>query len=215
MAVSSNITLIGGLFAVISTLVGAGFILGAVVTYTAFPFRPISLPGFPIILPVLNTGYNLMRQFVSEMSAGPSSFLYNTGIIVSGILALPFYPTIIRLLRSTVIAKIGAVTGVISSLGMSMSSVYPLYVHTSEHLLFAMIFFIFTGISIVLLSYEIFRGKFFSKVNVVIGVALAVVDIIFLVTRAPLAEWMITFLVIAWLILAGTTMIIKRNVTEV
>jgi hypothetical membrane protein len=154
---SANTTLIGGLFAVISTLVGAGCILGAVVTYTSLPFRPISFSGLPIIIPVLNTGYNLMQQFVSEMSAGPSAFLYNSGIIVSGILALPFYPAIIKLLRNTVIAKLGAVTGVVASLGMSMSSVYPLYVHTPQHLLFAMIFFVFTGISIVLLSYEIFR----------------------------------------------------------
>nr|MDO8081187.1 hypothetical protein [Candidatus Freyarchaeota archaeon] len=215
MAVSLSAALIGGLFAVISTVVGAVSILGAVVTYTVFPFRPMGIMGLPFIIPVINTGYNFWYQYVSEMSAGPSAFLYNVGVIVSGILAIPVFPCMLRLLRSTVIAKIGVVAGVVASIGMSMSSVYPLYVHSAEHGIFAMVFFVSIGISIVLLSYEMFRGKFFSKVNVALGVIFVGVDLSFLLIGNSVTEWSVFFMVVVWLAAAGIHMLIRRNVTEV
>jgi hypothetical membrane protein len=215
MVVNPRVTLIGGLFAVISAIVGVVSVLGAVVTYTVLPFRPLSVDRLGFVIPVLNTGYDFWYQFVSEMSAGPSAFLYNMGIISAGILALPLYPSMLRLLRSNIVVKIGIVAGVVGAIGMSMSSVFPLYVHTTEHLIFAFTFFIAVGVSIILLSYEMFRGKFFSKVNVALGVILAGIDLSFLLTGTSVAEWAVFFAVVVWIFAVGIHMIVKRNATEV
>ncbi|MGQ9720596.1 MAG: hypothetical protein ACUVXA_04645 [Candidatus Jordarchaeum sp.] len=211
----TTVTLIGGLFAVISTIVGTVSILGAVVTYTVFPFRPLSFMWLPFPIPVINTGYNFWYQYVSEMSAGPSAFLYNVGVIITGILAIPVFPSMLRLLRSTAIAKIGIVSGVIASIAMSFSSVFPLYVNSAGHGISAGIFFASIGIAIVLLSYAMYRGTYFSKVNIAIGIIFVIVDLSFMFTGNPVAEWAVFFVIVLWLLAVGIHMIIKRNVTEV
>ncbi len=212
--VDPRIALIGGLFAVIATIVGTVSILGAVATYTVFPFRPLSIELFYPI-PVINTGYNFWYQYVSEMSAGPSAFLYNVGVIITGILAIPVFPSMLRLLRSTTVAKIGIIFGVVASIAMSFSSVFPLYVNSAGHSIFAGIFFASIGIAIVLLTYAMYRSTFFSRVNVAIGVIFVIVDLIFIATGISEAEWTVFIIIVIWLLVVGIHMIIKRNVTEV
>lgn len=212
--VDPRITLIGGLFAVIATIVGTVSILGAVATYTVFPFRPLSI-GLFYPIPVINTGYNFWYQYVSEMSAGPSAFLYNVGVIITGILAIPVFPSMLRLLRSTTVAKIGIIFGVVASIAMSFSSVFPLYVNSAGHGIFAGIFFASIGIAIVLLTYAMYRSTFFSRVNVAIGVIFVIVDLIFIATGISVAEWTVFIIIVIWLLAVGIHMIIKRNVTEV
>ncbi|MEM3562414.1 MAG: hypothetical protein QXS27_09525 [Candidatus Jordarchaeaceae archaeon] len=214
VVVDPRVTLIGGLFAIIATIVGTVSILGAVATYTVFPFRPLAV-GLPYPIPVLNLGYNFWDQYVSEMSAGPSAFLYNVGVIVTGILAIPVFPSMQRILRNTIIAKVGVLFGVVASIAMSFSSVFPLYVNSVGHGIFAGIFFASIGISIVLLTYAMYKGKFFSKVNVAIGVVFVVVDLSFMLTGNSVAEWMVFFVVVVWLLAAGIRMVTKHKVTEV
>jgi hypothetical membrane protein len=214
VVVDPRVTLVGGVFAIVATVVGTVSILGAVATYTVFPFRPLAV-GLPYPIPVLNLGYNFWDQYVSEMSAGPSAFLYNVGVIVTGILAIPVFPSMLRILGSTMVARVGAIFGVVSSVAMSFSSVFPLYVNSVGHGIFAGIFFVSVGISIVLLTYAMYRGRFFSRVNVALGVVFVVVDLCFMLTGNSVAEWMVFFVVVLWLLAAGIRMVARRRVTEV
>jgi hypothetical membrane protein len=214
VVVDPRVTLVGGVFAIVATVVGTVSILGAVATYTVFPFRPLAV-GLPYPIPVLNLGYNFWDQYVSEMSAGPSAFLYNVGVIVTGILAIPVFPSMLRILGSTMVARVGAIFGVVASVAMSFSSVFPLYVNSVGHGIFAGIFFVSVGISIVLLTYAMYRGRFFSRVNVALGVVFVVVDLCFMLTGNSVAEWMVFFVVVLWLLAAGIRMVARRRVTEV
>jgi len=214
VVVDPRVTLVGGVFAIIATIVGTVCILGAVATYTVFPFRPLAV-GLPYPIPVLNLGYNFWDQYVSEMSAGPSAFLYNVGVIVTGILAVPVFPSMLRILGGTMIARVGVIFGVVASVAMSFSSVFPLYVNSVGHGIFAGIFFVSVGISIVLLTYAMYRGRFFSRVNIAIGVVFVIVDLCFMLTGNSVAEWMVFFVVVLWLLAAGIRMVTKRRVTEV
>jgi len=214
VVVDPRVTLVGGVFAIIATIVGTVCILGAVATYTVFPFRPLAV-GLPYPIPVLNLGYNFWDQYVSEMSAGPSAFLYNVGVIVTGILAVPVFPSMLRILGGTMIARVGVIFGVVASVAMSFSSVFPLYVNSVGHGIFAGIFFVSVGISIVLLTYAMYRGRFFSRVNIAIGVVFVIVDLCFMLTGNSVAEWMVFFVVVLWLLAAGIRMVTRRRVTEV
>jgi hypothetical protein len=98
---------------------------------------------------------------------------------------------------------------------MSFSSVFPLYVNSVGHGIFAGIFFVSVGISIVLLTYAMYRGRFFSRVNVALGVVFVVVDLCFMLTGNSVAEWMVFFVVVLWLLAAGIRMVARRRVTEV
>ncbi len=97
MAGNPSIILIGGIFAVISMIVGIVCVLGAVVTYTGFPFRPLATRWLPFPIPVISTGYSMWYQFISELGVGPSAFMFNMGLILAGILALPIFPGVLGL----------------------------------------------------------------------------------------------------------------------
>ncbi|MFB0562087.1 MAG: hypothetical protein ACETWM_12860 [Candidatus Lokiarchaeia archaeon] len=223
LGVNQRIILIGGLSAVVSMLVNIVCIVGAVVTYTGFPFRPLLinwLPQFfdllllPIRLtPVINTGYSGWYMFVSELGIGPSAFIFNVGLIISGILVLPLFPCLLWLLKQSIKAKIGIVMGMITYISLIGVGLAPT-VLSPLHVLFGAFFFLFGGIAIVLLSYSMLQGTFFSKAIAVYGFFVAVVDLIGIIFGGTVLEWIIYSAMVLWILLVGVQMILKRNVTE-
>ncbi|MGQ9721886.1 MAG: DUF998 domain-containing protein [Candidatus Jordarchaeum sp.] len=207
---NSNFILIGGLFAVISMIVGIIGVLGAVVTYTGFPFRALPVRWLPYPIPVINTGFSMWYQFVSELGIGPSAFLFNVGLILAGILALPVFPGILGLFRGSIIAKIGVVLGLTASLALVGVGLAPM-VMSQLHGTFAMIFFISVGIAIILLSFEMYRGEFFSKAIAIYGVIFVIVDLAFLIQKGALLEWGVFFIIVTWILAVGIQVILKRK----
>lgn len=207
---NSSIILIGGIFAVISMVIGIFCVLGAVVTYTGFPFRPLATSWLLFPIPVINTGYSMWYQFISELGVGPSAFMFNVGLILTGILALPVFPGLLGLFRGSIIAKIGMVLGLTASIALIGVGLAPM-VMSSLHGPFAMVFFISVGIAIVLISFEMYRGAFFSKAIVIYGVIFAIVDLAFLLVGGALLEWAVFFVIVTWILAVGIQVILKRN----
>ncbi|MEM3526455.1 MAG: DUF998 domain-containing protein [Candidatus Jordarchaeaceae archaeon] len=195
-----RLILIGGILAVISMSVNLICVLGAVITYTSLPFRLDWLFYLPILVP--NTGYSMVNQAISELGVGPSAPLFNTGLIIGGILALPIFPCLLGLFGGSKLAKIGAIFGVIGALGAIGVGLCPMVV-SPYHGLFAMIFFLSVGIAIILLSIDMYQTKFFPKVLPLYGFFFAIVDILFLLLRAWILEWMVFFVVTTWILVLG------------
>lgn len=99
--------------------------LVAVVNYTMFPFRPLVIIGFPFLIPVLNTGYSITSQLVGELGIGPSAFLFNVGLVITGILMLPVFLGQYMIFKGSTIVKIGAVCVVIGSVGCTAIGLSP------------------------------------------------------------------------------------------
>lgn len=209
-SVNSSIVLIGGLFAIISMIVGIFCVLGAMVTYTGFPFRPLFVGFFSLIVPVINTGYSMSYMFISELGIGPSAFMFNVGLILTGILALPIFPGLLGLFKDSIIAKIAMVLGVVSSIALIGVGLAPM-VMSPLHGIFAMIFFISVGIAIILLSFKMYQGTFFSKAIVIYGFFFAAVDLAFLLLGGAVLEWAIFFVVVTWILAVGIQVVLKRS----
>jgi hypothetical membrane protein len=207
-----SLILIGGIFAVVSMLVVISCTLGAVAYYTIFPFRPLVIIGFPFLIPVLNTGYSITSQLVGELGIGPSAFLFNVGLIITGILMLPVFPGQYMIFKGSKIAMIGAVCGVIGSFGCSAIGLSP-PVLSPNHIPSALVFFIFSGIAIILLSVKMFRGAFFPRVLAVYGFFFVVVDILFLVLGAEftVTQWAVFLVIVTWILAMGVWVLAKRK----
>jgi hypothetical membrane protein len=206
-----RLILIGGIFAVVSMAVDLVCVLGAVFTYTGSPFRMLWISYFPMVIP--NTGYSMTSQAISELGVGPSAFLFNTGLVIAGILTLPVFPGLLGLFRGSNIARIGTVFGVVGAVGSIGVGLCPMVV-SPYHGLFAMIFFISAGIAIILLSVKMYQIEFFTKALVIYGVFFAAVDIAFLILETWILEWAVFFVVATWIIAVGVWVLIKRKEIE-
>lgn len=216
LGLDPRVILIGGVSAVVSMVVNMVCIVGAVGTYTGFPFRPLFLdwPLLPIrVVPVINTGYSGWYMFISELGIGPSAFMFNVGLIISGILVLPLFPCLLWLLRRSIKVKIGIVLAMITYLSLIGVGLAPT-VLSVLHVLFGAFFFLFGGIAIVLLSYSMLQGTFFSKAIAVYGFFVGVVDLIGIIFGGTVLEWIIYSAMVLWILLVGVQTILKRNVTE-
>jgi hypothetical membrane protein len=206
-----RMVLIGAIFAIVSMSVELICVLGAVFTYTSFPFRMLWFLYVPMVIP--NTGYSMTGQAISELGVGPSAFLFNTGLIIAGILTLPVFPGLLGLFRSSNIAKIGTVFGVAGAVGSIGVGLCPMIV-SPYHGLFAFMFFISAGISIVLLSVKMYQIEFFPKALAIYGFFFAAVDLIFLILKTWTMEWAVFFVVATWIIAVGVWVLIKRKEIE-
>lgn len=207
-------TLISGLFAVVSMCVGIVSILGAVVLYSSSPLKPAFIRGFPFPFPVLNSGYVIFGQYISELGIGPSSFLFNYGLMVTGVLAVPLFPGLLKLLRNTTVAKVGVIFGSVAAIALIGVGAFPMVV-SSLHGPFSTVFFVCIGVSIVLISWEMLRGAFFSKAIAYYGFFFVLVDLSFIILGNPAAEWGFFFVIVTWLLATGIQMLLKRSVTEI
>lgn len=203
-----NLIVVGAMFAVVSMSVELICVLGAIFTYTSIPFRLLWISYFPLLIP--NTGYSITEQYISELGIGPSASLFNTGLVIGGILALPIFPGLLGLFRGSTIAKIGTVFGVISGLGSIGVGLCPMGI-SPYHGLFAMIFFLCIGIAIILFSLEMYQIKFFTIALVIYGFSFVIVDLSFLFLRTPLPEWAVFFIVTTWIIAVGLWVLLKRK----
>nr|MDO8081186.1 DUF998 domain-containing protein [Candidatus Freyarchaeota archaeon] len=203
-----RMVLIGAIFAVVSMSVDLICVLGAVFTYSSIPFRMLWTTYFPMLIP--NTGYSMMDQAISELGVGPSAFLFNTGLIIGGILTLPVFPGLLGLFRGSNIARIGTVFGVVAAAGSIGVGLCPMVV-SPYHGLFAMIFFISAVIAIILLSVKMYQIEFFTKALAIYGFFFAAVDSIFLLLGTWIMEWAVFFVVTTWIIAVGVWVLIKRK----
>ncbi|MBS7251164.1 MAG: hypothetical protein KIH08_11350 [Candidatus Freyarchaeota archaeon] len=212
--VNARTTLVGGIFALVSMIVGTVCTLGALLQYTIFPFRGLTIPLIPYPLPVINTGFSIWYQAISELGIGPSAFLFNVGLIVLGFLILPIFPALLALLRNSTFAKVGVLSGLVTCFGIVGVGLAPM-VMSPLHSVFGLIFFVSVGITVFLLSLAMFRSKFFSRVVAVYGFFFVVVDLIFMIVSTSIWEWMVFFVLVTWILLVGIEMLRKHKVTEI
>jgi hypothetical membrane protein len=212
MVAHPRMVLVGAVFAVVSMVVELVCVLGAVFTYGESLFRPLAVIVLenPLFIPVLNSGYSMTSQAISELGVGSSAFLFNTGLIIAGILALPVFPGLLGLFGGSNVARIGTVLGVVSVVGSIGVGIFPMD-KLVYHGLFAFTFFIFSGIAIILLSVKMFQGTFFHKAIAIYGVFFAAVDLIFLIRETALTEWAVFFVVTTWILAVGIWVLAKRK----
>ncbi|TFG30395.1 MAG: DUF998 domain-containing protein [Promethearchaeota archaeon] len=160
-------------------------------------------------------GYSIINNMVSDLGVGPGGIFFSLGLIISGIISIPFYVALARSLKSEEVnesmRKTGLIFFYISDITYIMIAFFPsveeIYLIYLAHGLFAIISWLTAIIYIIIFSRLMKKDGKFSALPSYSGYILIIVMIIFLCTWLPLIEWIMTFTFIIWLVIIASYMI--------
>ncbi len=199
---------------VASTLAGLLALVLAVALYASSPIMPVFPKFLPVKLtfPCVNVGYNPAWQYISELGMGPTASIFNTGMIVAGLLALPAFTVARRVIGSSLIATLGIILGLVGCLclvGVGVFPMTPAFFLKSPHELVSIGFFSGMSLSAAFIGYSMTRNPMFSRIHGWLGLAVLLVGVVLGVTSAPLPEWAAAVAIIAWFSSLGLWLLYK------
>ncbi len=162
-----------------------------------------------IFISILNyPGYSMNLLYISYLGIGPglSAPIFNIGLIVSGLIVVPFFVYLGRILKieginekyrrnTTAIAIIGCVS-------LSLVGCFPAYNLTLLifHGIFAAIFFVSSLMFCIAFSYLMWKDDRFPKVQSYFGVIIGILFFVYCITLQPIIEWICFFALVTWII---------------
>lgn|GEM_PF-897349 len=206
--------LIGGISIVAAVLTGLLALILAVTLYTSSLIMPVYPKFLPVKLtfPCINVGYSLFWQYISELGMGPTAPIFNTGMIIAGLLALPFFTVARKVLGGSVAATVGWISGLIGVLclvGVGLFPMTPAFFMMNPHELVSIGFFSGMSISAASIGYSMTRNPLFSKVHGWLGLTVTATGIVLGVVGTPLPEWVAAIAIIIWFLTVGLWMLAK------
>lgn len=188
----------GSAYGLISMAIGTGAIL-------------ISLSLYP--------GYDMCTQFVSWLGVGPglAGPFFNIGLILTGIISLPFFISLGRILKqeengNQKLKERVVIISIIGCLSLALIGCFPAFNTTMLiiHGIFAILFF-FAGLFLcILFSYLLLIDSRFSSGLVYSGFVVAGIFIAYMCTFQPILEWLVLFSFGFWNILIAIYLLHKK-----
>ena len=114
--------------------------------------------AFTVTAIFLTSGFDIVADYLSVLgTSGLGALLFNTGLIISGFLFIPFFIKLRRFLGNSVITNIGMFLGIVSCLTVVGVGLFPMT--WSIHVVFGAAFATTAGLAILLFSIKMLSGK--------------------------------------------------------
>ncbi len=163
-------------------------------------------------------GYSIFDNMVSDLGVGPGGIFFSLGLIISGIVCIPFYIALARSLKSDEInekmIRMGLIFFYISDITYILLGFFPSvednYLIYTAHGILAVISWLTGIVYLILFSKLMLKNHKYSKFPAYSGFCLVGFMILFLSTWLPIFEWLMTFAFIIWLIIISSYMIYHR-----
>ncbi|MFX1304977.1 MAG: DUF998 domain-containing protein [Promethearchaeota archaeon] len=173
-----------------------------------------------IILPLtayLTPGYTPLEQMISSLGYGRAKSLFSIGFVVSGSLLIPFYIYLERELINIkeVVRRIATGIAIITNVGIALVGIIPDETIIDAFKIFHGIVAVvsFTGSSVYIVLYSVlmyqgpksklYRGPIFKRILAYFGFLLGILMVIYLFAQVPLFEWILTILMLIWVLNAA------------
>jgi len=152
-------------------------------------------------------GYNIVFCDVSYLAAGPLGFIFNLGLIISGVVAIPFHFYMNTLAVNDSInprlRKFALSLSLVSSLALSLIGFFPVLTDNIIVLLIHGILALLTfgGITIYCFLYGIFFIKIakFSILHSYLSFLVSAIFIFYFINRWSLVEWIGVGSIMVWI----------------
>lgn len=163
--------------------------------------------------------YNFLENMISDLGVGPGGIFFNLGLIISGIISIPFYMHLGRSLRSEnirseILRKIAIVASLISIITYILIGFFPAIPENQIiffiHGTLALISWVTGSIYCSFFSILMLKDVKFSKLQAYLGFIVSGIFILFLFTWWPLTEWLLTFAIIFWIIVNASYMLYHK-----
>ena len=187
----------GGVFGLISVII---ILVGDIIAFSYFP------------------GYSIFNNMVSELGVGPGGIFFNIGIIISGIVIIPYYIDLAKSFTGDEIKeklrKFAIFSAIISCITYTFLGFFPSFetntiIYITHGTLAAIS--IASGFAY-LISYSILMLKSdnFNIIQACHGFMVAGVYAMFLFTWMPIIEWIMTLCIISWITSNSIFLLYKR-----
>jgi hypothetical membrane protein len=175
----------GGFFGLLSFIVGFSFIF---IAYFKVP------------------GFSMLENTISSLGVVPgiTGLIFNIGLILAGITAIPLFIYLGRTLQSEGfnknLKKIAFTFSIIICISLCLIGCFPAYNNIIGvfHGLFAGTYFICGLISSILFSFLIWSDLRFSKIQSLISLTVGGTFGFYLITGWPIAEWILLYASLFW-----------------
>jgi hypothetical membrane protein len=178
----------GGIYGILSL---SARILGDLLAYLFFP------------------GYSIFDNMVSDLGTGPGGIFFSLGLILSGIICIPFYVVLARSLKGDGInektIKLGLIFFYISDITYILVGFFPSiednYLIYTAHGVLAVTSWLTGIVYLLIFSKLMLKNSNYSKIPAYSGFILIGFLLVFLFTWIPIIEWVMTFAFIVWLMI--------------
>jgi hypothetical membrane protein len=177
----------------------------------------IGLTG-DFIAMLLYPGYNLIDNEISDLGTGPGGLFFNVGVILAGILAIPYIIALGKVLlnesENDRLLNDAIKLAIMSCVALSLIGVFPAYIDNLPslilHGIFAAISFFCGGGYLLIFGYYILKTEVISNFFAYYGFITAALFGLFLVTWLPIIEWIGNIGIISWTTLMALYLLVKR-----
>ena len=173
-----------------------------------------------IILPitiVFTPGYSPLERTVSMLGEGDAKTLFSIGFVVCGSLLIPFYIYLERELINIQesVRRLATGISIFTNVCIALVGIIPDETYKAAfgafHTFVALVSFIGSSIYIVLYSIlmyqgpksKMYKGPSFKKYLAYYGFLVGIMLVLFFTTRHPLVEWILSFLIITWVLITA------------
>ncbi|UCC19605.1 MAG: DUF998 domain-containing protein [Promethearchaeota archaeon] len=173
-----------------------------------------------IILPItvfFTPGYTPLVHTVSTLGDGQAKSLFSIGFVVAGSLLIPFYIYLEREMThiKEVIRRFATGIAIVTNVCIALVGIIPDETYITAFIIFhsivAGVSFLGSSIYIVLYSYlmyqgpqsKLYKGPTFKKYLAYYGFSIGGVLILFFITWLSIVEWILTILMIIWVLITA------------
>jgi hypothetical membrane protein len=162
--------------------------------------------------------YNFFENMISELGVGKGGIFFNLGLILSGIICVPFYIELGRSLKSDYIKEKSVKTGLmffyISDIAYMLVGVFPSikenYIIFYIHGTLALISWLTGVVYLSIFGRLMMKNDKYANFTAYLTFILAVCVLIAASTWMPITEWLMTITFIIWVFTISSYMINKK-----
>ncbi len=176
----------GGIFGLLSVV---SIILGELFAFLLFP------------------GYNIFNNMISDLGVGKGGIFFNLGLIISGIIIIPYYIHLAKSIKGENIKedlrRYAILAAILSCITFSLLGMFPaiednIIIYYAHGILATIS--IASGLGYLLLySILMYKAQNYSKSQAYHGFVVAVLYAAFLLTWIPLVEWVMNLAILSWI----------------
>ena len=167
---------------------------------------------------IFTPNYNMIDDLISDLGIGPGALFFSLGLIISGIVSIPFYISLKKIFgveeinenlrkMAIVFSSISIITYVL--LGFFPSDPNNILIFVL-HGVIGLISWVTGAGYLALYSYMTIRYKESSRYLGYFGYCVVGTVILFIFTWVPITEWCMTFGIMLWIIVISISMIYDK-----
>lgn len=165
----------------------------------------------------LTPGFTPFNQPISSLGYSKTNYLYGFGLIIGGLLLIPFYVYLEQVLLNIKMGLRGLITALTIFINVCVALVGippdPVNVEAFQtfHAFVSIVGLIGTSIHIVFFSIMMhksskpvrFKGPIFKKYLIILGFVIGGVLGVFLITRYSMLEWIVGAFIVSWVLITA------------